>query len=611
MRISITIVTFLASGLLHSQSLIKKTYFDEENTQLKEVISLNPKDSTLEGPYQSFFLNGSLASSGFYHKSMPDSVWVFHFENGFEKASGKYRLGRQIGLWKYYFENGNKKAIGTLNGEVKHGFWTFYYENGKEKSSGIYYSNKKEGIWNYLYEDGTLKAQAFYSQGVGTYKEFYPSGILQMQGTNADDRSEGFWTYYYESGEKEAEGDFINGLREGRWVFYHQNGQIAAEGLYLKGEKQGVWKYYFPDGATKSEGEMIDDQKDGHWKLYYQSGLLKGEGKYDVGTGDYVEYYENGKQKARGNFIEGKKEGKWVYFTENGQVDGTAEFVNGEGEYRGVYEDGTLKMTGRLNDDRRVGDWTLYNPDGSVAGVYRPLYEDEKPIFRTAESIEKDLTQKSLSDKPEYKFKNNTIRYFEHRINEYTGIIVGTNPLWTLTGKLPVAIEYYIQERMGYELQFTLYNDPFFSKINLNQIGTHGVLVELRQKFYQYDSPTGMIYFGHELMGGYFSHSTISLDSSDFVGLPPERVTFDATSSRIGYGFFVGNRWMQRTSDSGFTIDVILGFSIARQYFDAKYEPNESQVGLFRDYERETVIFPLTIGINIGYAGPKRRTTSF
>lgn len=609
MKAWLLLVFVFTAHLLAGQSFVKKTYFDEEQLKLKEIITLSSKDSTLEGRYQSFFQNGSLASAGYYRLNQPDSLWIFHFENGHVKTTGKYRMGKQVDLWKYYFENGNKKATGMLSNDTKNGHWTFYYENGKEKSDGLFIKDKKEGIWNYYYEDGLLKAQAFYQNGRGTYKEFYPTGTLRMEGINADDKSEGIWTYYYESGEREATGSYQNGLRQGPWLYYHKNGQLAAEGSFENGEKQGVWTYYFDDGTIRSEGEMVSDQKDGFWKLYYQSGLIKGEGKYDEGTGEYIEYYENGKQKAKGQYVAGKKEGPWVYYSEDGLEDGKATFINGVGQYKGYYPDGSLKMEGLLNDDRREGEWTLYHPDGSVAGVYRPVYEDEKPIFRTAESIKLEA-EKTHSDKPEYRYKNNKIRYFQPRMGEFTGVIVGTNPLWTLLGRWPVAFEYYLQERLGFEGQITFYKDPFFQKTQLNKLDTRGGIIELRQKFYQYDSPTGMVYFGHQITAGYLLHQVNKLDSSVF-GIPPVKINLQAGESRIGYGLLIGNRWMQRTSESGFTVDFHLGLSVTRRFYNPKYEPTDLNTSLFRKTDQNAVIFPIIFGINIGYAGPKRRTSTF
>ncbi|WP_258104052.1 toxin-antitoxin system YwqK family antitoxin [Marinoscillum sp. MHG1-6] len=590
------------------QVFVKKTFFDADTTHLKEMISLSEADSSLQGLYQSFYLNGSLESRGYYHNNESDSTWAFFYENGQKKAEGKFRDGSQVGKWIYYFENGNMKVKGAFKDDAKHGSWTFFFENGNEKSAGIYYEGKKEGIWNYQYEDGTLKAQAFFNLGRGIYKEFYPDGSLKMEGKNVDEKSEGNWTYYYQSGELEAHGDFHDGLRNGYWKYYHKNGQVAAEGLFVDGQKSGPWKYYYSDGSVSSEGPMRQDQKDGYWKLYYPSGIVQGEGEFEVGTGNYQEYYESGKQKASGELLDGQKHGDWVFYNEEGLEDGVAHYDKGHGTYMSYYPDGSLKMEGELHGDRRVGKWILYNPDGSVAGVYRPVYEDEKPIFRTSESIAKQ--EKEFIDKPEYKYKSNSIRYFVPRQGEFKGYIFATNPFWTLFGELPIAAEYYIQERLGYELELTIINDPFFEKAEINKVSTNGVRTEFRQKFYHLDKKLGMFYFGHQIMLTYKSHQINKLDSI-FNPLSPREIGLKANESQFAYGLFIGNRWMQRPGNAGVTLDFHLGISVGTRLFSKKYASTTINEGLFNQVPQRTGITPIIFGVNIGFSGPKRPSPSF
>ncbi len=591
------------------QIVLKKTFFDPDKTLIRELISLNASDSTLEGKYQSFYQNGSLATKGHYLKNLSDSTWVFYFENGKKKASGKYERGVQNGRWKYFFENGNPKAEGLLTSGMKDDSWIFYFENGGEKSSGKYKKGKKEGIWNYFYEEGSLKAQAYYEQGNGAYKEFYPSGALKMEGQNIDEKSEGEWTYYHETGEIEAFGAFKYGLRDGLWKYYHPNGQLAAQGAFENGEKMGIWKYFYEDGSVNTEGVMKNDQKDGFWKLYYPSGIVKGEGKYDLGSGEYIEFYENGKQKARGAMLSGKKEGTWIYYSEDGVEDGHAYFEDGLGDYKGFYPDGTLKMKGQLEGDRRVGEWSLYNPEGTLAGMYRPVYESEKPIFRTSESINLDDKNSENIAKPEYKYKNNKSRYFTPRVNEFRGYILATNPMWMIVGKLPVSFEYYLQERLGYEAQLTFHNSPFFRKAHTNELSTKGGSLALRQKFYNSDGDLGLFYFGHQIGTGYLLHHVTKIDSSNTSN--PFEVDLTATEGQFSYGVFIGNRWMKRAGNAGLTVDFHFGISIATRSFNKEYVTTITNESLFNSLNQDRIYVPLIFGINIGFSGPKRPTTSF
>lgn len=610
--LTILFFIFNLNVVLGQETFIKKIYFDDEETKLREIITLNKADSTLHGLYQSMYENGSLSIKGYYKNDRSDSTWIYYFENGKEKAKGNFSNGKQNGLWKYYFENGKLKHEGDFLNDAKHGHWTYYYENGSEKSSGIYSHDEKEGIWNYFYEDGTLKAQAAYQDGNGMYKGFYPSGKIRTEGKNVNEKSEGIWTYYYETGETEATGNFTNGLRNGFWQYFHKNGEVAAEGHFVFGEKSGLWKYYFPDGSINSEGNMVEDQKDGYWKLYYIGGEIRGEGRYDMGNGDYVEYYPSGKQKASGKIKDGKKNGKWVYYNEEGVEDGVAHYQDGIGTYKGYYPDGTLKMKGRVEDGKRTGTWTLYNADGTVAGTYTPVYEEEKPIFRTSEALT-DRSEKKPTDKPEYHYKNKKSRYFNPVINEYTAYILSTNPLWTIVGQLPVSVEYYLQERLGHEVQITFHNKPFFREhatMKPNRIYRLGAELTLRQKFYHTDSELGMFYFGHQLSGGYLQHSVNYLDST-FQTISPISKVRSSRETRYSYGVFIGNRWSRRANDSGVTIDLNLGFGLGKRHFNLEATENPQSDYLFSELNRDKFYLPVIVTLNIGFAGPKRRSTSF
>lgn len=593
------------------KTFIKKTFFDQEKTRVKEIISFLREDSTLHGKFQSLYQNGSLAITGYYSHGKSDSLWTYYYENGREKMKGYYVNGRQNRAWEFFFESGQLKAEGIYLDDVKNGFWRYYFENGQEKSSGIYFNDVKEGIWNYFYEEGSLKAQAYFNNGKGLYKEFYPGGELKTEGTNDQGQSEGEWIYYYESGEIEARGSFENGLRDGKWVYFHKNGQISAEGRFDQGEKFGTWTYYFPDGSVSSEGSMSEDQKDGFWKLYYQTGEVKGEGRYDLGTGEHVEFYASGKQKSRGSIVDGKKEGTWVYFNEEGLEDGKAEFTEGKGIYTGYYPNGVIKMTGTIEDGRRVGQWTLYNPDATIAGTYTPVYEEQRPIFRTSEALA-DKENKRTNDKPEYRYKNKKLHYFNPRINEYKGVIVGTNPTWIFIGQLPIAVEYYIQERLGFEAQLTLLRKPFltYDKIKLNHVKSIGSDIALRQKFYHDDTSLGMFYFGHQLTGGFAQHHSYVLDSVSSFPATFQR-KLEASEKRIAYGFFVGNRWMQRVEDSGITVDFNVGIAIGRRFFQKKFESVPEFDQRFSELKQDEIYLPIIFTLNIGFAGPKRRTVSF
>ena len=587
-----------------------RKYYDQQKTRLMEEYYLTDSTSgILEGPYRQYYLDGGLATALDYRYNLPKGKATYYYENGNLKMLGAFDEGKSTGVWEYYFENGQINMKGELQDDVRQGEWSYYFENGNLKSRGNFIDNQRDGIWNFFYEDGNLKAQALYEDGEGVYKEFYSSGSLKMEGQNRLGKSIGDWRFYYESGELEAEGAFEDGLKTGLWRYYHKNGATQGVGYYVDGKKNGRWTYYHEDGLVSSEGALSEDVKDGYWKLFYESGKTKGQINYVNGEGIYEEYYENGRLKQKGRLSSSGKQGPWEYFTESGKLEGQAEFKDDVGQYTGLYPDGSTKMTGMVSGDKRIGDWQLYNPDGSYAGTYKPIYEEEDPIFYTEATI--NNLSRVIYDKPAYRFKSNKLKYFRSRINEYRGVILSLDPSTIPVGKLGLGLEYYFQERLGYEIQAYMIRDPFFEShdgLGLNMTATRGWEAKFRQKLYSDDGAFGMFYFGHEVGYSQRDHSARAIDSTLVV---PRQVNMALSEERLQYGLIVGNRWMRNGPDAGFTVDAYIGIGVGWRWLTDRQEATMASDLIFGDVNRDKNFFPVLFGIQIGFAGPKSRSIGF
>jgi antitoxin component YwqK of YwqJK toxin-antitoxin module len=586
--------------ILFSQSIQIITYYSGDSSRIKEIIYINPADSVLNGPFKSFYENGSPQTVGFYLQNEPDSIWTYFYENGKSRARGRLSGGQQSGHWEYFYESGLLKAEGELNPSGKTGIWNYYFENGNSKSSGSYLSDKKNGIWNYFYEDGTVKAQAVYESGIGEYREFYPSGSTRMEGTNAQDKSTGLWKFYYESGELQGEGIYEMGQREGRWVFYHKNGNKMSEGNYRKGMREGNWTYYHENGNVSSQGNITDNQKDGQWNLYYANGELMGQGDYNKGTGVSIEYYPSGTILAKGPIVDGKRNGKWEFFDENGDKNGEAVYEGGQGEFKGLYPDGSTRMTGTLEGTKKTGQWSLFDKQGNLVGTYRPIYEENTPVFRMGEDFE-DTFIPYQADKPEYKYKSKSNRYFDARINEFTGIIISSNPFRTIFNELPLSLEFYFQERLGYELQYFFLRKSFFANrdnLPLEELYSTGHRLNFRQKFYSKDSKYGMIYFGHQLSFKQKDHQVNYLNEST---LPFEEVQHTSTETTAAYGLFVGWKWIKDITTNGITFDGYFGVDLGYRNWERKYVQSIEIDQLFNPINQSPLYLPFNVGIQIGW----------
>ncbi|MCV9389055.1 toxin-antitoxin system YwqK family antitoxin [Reichenbachiella ulvae] len=600
------IAYFLFIGSIWAQGVEVRTYYDQDQQVLKEVFYVNDTiENLLNGPYRSYYLSGKVKSEGEYQYNRATGDWVYYFENGNIRNTGSFFRGRSVGIWTYYFENGNKRSEGILEDNQRAGEWTFYFEDGGLKSEGTYLDGIRDGLWKFYYEEGSLKAQAIFKNGKGDYKEFYLSGSLKMEGLNRNGKSDSLWTYYFESGERMAEGYYKKGLKTGPWKYFYKNGEISAQGGYEEGQTIGNWIYYHENGAKSAEGLQKNSQKDGYWKMFYETGEMKGIGEFDEGTGEYNEYYVSGKLKVNGHFLNGLNDGHWTYFDEEGHIEGEADFEQGMGQYTGYYLDGSIKMSGKIAGGRRVGEWTLYKKNGEIAGKYHPVYQDDNPVFLTEERLNDGSNQEEY-EKPEYKFKRKKSRNFTPVVNEYKGVIFATNPLMLFAGHAPLSVEYYLQERLGYELMYSYRRDPFFSSlegVGTDDVFTQGHRLKFKQKFYSKDQKYGMLYFGHLIGANFDKHSVkINEGSGNFQ-------TVSMGEQNYYYGVIVGDRWMKNPGNAGFTVDAYIGFGLgyrnkSRDYSDRNFDSS------FKSVPGEGINVPVFFGVNIGYLGFKKYQTN-
>ena len=602
---TITYWFLIGTGYIsYAQTFEFRTYHDKDQTEIKEIINLKSSDSTLHGPYSSYLQNGAPKAAGFYEDGKASGTWTYYFENNRIKAQGNLLNAKQDGPWSFYFESGHLKALGQMKNGIREGMWTNYYENGDRKSEGLYLNNKKDGKWEYFFEGGDLKAETLFDQGIGHYREFHPNGKIKMEGQNRNDKSEGLWKYFYSSGELESEGNFENGMRVGKWMTYHKNGEIASEGYYKTGKKSGEWIYYYESGNVNSRGTLIDDVKEGQWNLFFEDGEVKSTSRYEHGSGPSTEYYPGGQIMASGTITNGKKTGLWEYFDATGYMNGKAEYENGVGQFTGFYENGTIKMTGTLENSRQVGEWILYDQDGEISGKYKPMYEDSN----ISNQQESESSVRFSSKKPEYRFKSRSNRFFDEVVNEFRGINLSSNPVWIATGKLPVVLEYYHQERLGYEFQYTYHKNPFILIDGIQQLDdiyVKGHQIQLRQKLYTKDKSIGMPYFGHGI--GFSSkdyHIDISHQQFGF-----QRTTLTSHETIANYSLFLGLKWMRTPSRSGFTVDMFIGLDIGLRNWRREYTPDAvgDFDGYFTDIEKRDLYLPVNFGLNFGWMSSVKR----
>lgn len=583
---SFVFILLLLPGWAFAQ-VKRYTYHDAEKKVIKEIYQV--KDSIqneLHGRYISYFLNGNIESKGQFVNNETSGVWEFFYETGNIKMRGILRQNSNYGLWEYYYENGQKSMEGNINNRLREGVWKIYYESGDLKESGTYAANKRTGLWRTYFQDGALRGEIEYTDDHGRFTEYYHSGKVLAEGPKAGVKPVGHWRYFSENGILESEGEFIDGKRNGIWKHYYPSAKVSAEGSYENDEPVGTWNYYFEDGTLSASGEYKGGKKNGYWNSFAPGGKKRSEINYVLGSGEYREYYPSGKLKVKGKIENEKNNGLWSYYTEDGKLEGECDFVLGTGTYKGYYASGSLQTKGTIENDLRIGTWELYEEDGKLSGYYKPIYENNILVNTS--------TVKSTSENKRESRRG--FMYFNPRYPEYRGVIIQGNPILTFAGQLPMAVEFYNEERLGHEFEFVAIRNPFFTadeNVARDKVFDRGYAIAVKQKFYN-PMKTGMWYFAHEVRFtnvGYFANT-------DFPLIPGTTFTASASEQRAEYGLLVGLRLMQRNNGDGITIDAFTGYGLGYRGFDV--EPRFQEV--FADVNQDKFSHTFRIGISFGYA---------
>jgi uncharacterized protein len=584
-----TVLFLVPACIAYGQSFTRKTYHDADKKYLKESYHVTDTiRNILQGEYVSYFMNGNMESRGQFTDNETTGVWEFFYETGKLKMRGILKQNANHGLWEYFYESGRKSMQGNVNGRKREGEWISYYENGKVKEIGEYVNDKRHGLWKAYFEDGVLKGEIDYVHDTGRYTEYYHSGKVFAEGPRAGIHNVGRWRYFDENAVLESEGDFENGKKEGDWVYYHPNGTVSGKGKYQHDQRAGEWKYFYEDGKVSKTGSYDKGLKTGTWQSLYPDGSPSSETNFREGTGEYREYYPSGALKMKGTLVGDQRTGKWLFYYESGRKEGECDYKDNKGTYYGYFPSGTLQTKGAITGDLKTGTWEIYQEDGKLSGYYRPFYENKK----LSEEIVA-LSGKASQQKKTRK-RGKRMNHFDPRVNEFRGLIVGANPLMAFAGRLPLGVEFYLQERLGHEFEFIGIRNPFFKKdgtVPAGDIFERGYGICMKQKLYN-PVTTGMWYFGHEIRFtnlGHFVNQPISHISSEIF-------TFGSVEQRIEYGLLLGYRISESNVREGFTIDAFVSGDIGYRGFDV--DPKFS--AYFAHINQSKFAASFHVGVNFG-----------
>lgn len=137
--------------------------------------------------------------------------------------------------------------------------WMDEKHNQTSASEGVYYRliTKQNKSGNYLVED-------YYKSG-----ELYRTGKASSL-TVQKEMFRGSVTYYNKDQSTFKEEKYKNGVLDGSYKEFYTTGELKVEGVYDKGLRERVWKIYYKTGKIKTKGKYRDGEKVGEWTTFYR-----------------------------------------------------------------------------------------------------------------------------------------------------------------------------------------------------------------------------------------------------------------------------------------------------------------------------------------------------
>lgn len=183
------------------------------------------EEGNKEGPWEEYYVDGSLRAKGSYLNNRKTGEWVYYHENGVLEQKGTYdQEGRPVGKWVWYYDNENLWREEFFINGLQDGLVTEFDRNGNVIAEGEYFEGLEEGKWIYKLENHRIEGT--YSAGMrnGMWQHFYPNGQLSFEGQFINDNPNGKHIYYWDDGKKKDEENYINGRKEGDWIRYNEDG---------------------------------------------------------------------------------------------------------------------------------------------------------------------------------------------------------------------------------------------------------------------------------------------------------------------------------------------------------------------------------------------------
>lgn len=105
--------------------------------------------------------------------------------------------------------------------------------------------------------------------------DYYKNGAKYREGKAASfavkkEDFKGYVTYFYSDGSDYKKEKYKNGVLDGSYKEYYLTGELKIDGVYDRGVKERAWKIYYKTGKIKTKGKYRNGEKVGEWTTFYR-----------------------------------------------------------------------------------------------------------------------------------------------------------------------------------------------------------------------------------------------------------------------------------------------------------------------------------------------------
>ena len=331
-RLGFLILLFFVITPLWAQDTLK-TYYDEEETLLKEIFTL--RNGKAYGEIKRFDEEGNLVQIGNLKGDQRDGLFIdLDPETGDTLRIIPFVDNVRYGEAKSFFPEGKLKQTSTYLDNQIEGEVITYFESGQVSDKTNFSANKPNGLSETFYESGKQASKVYFSAGRydGLFQEFYENGQLMVSATYSDGDLDGRETQYYEDGQELSVIDYSDGVLDGIYELNYPDGSPERRGNYKKGYEEGEFLSYHENGKLREQSVFKKGIPIQPTEKYYPSGKLEQKKTFDKLGNPVLEinYFENGQVYFAVNYQNNLVQGEVRIYREDGSLDEIRRFQDGK-----------------------------------------------------------------------------------------------------------------------------------------------------------------------------------------------------------------------------------------------------------------------------------------